>query len=116
MPVTELALLRQKAQDPSPSAKSTALEVQKTISEYSGHKVTYLRQIEDPEFFYLLGGWDSIDKHDGGQWSSEANQNLHASVKENFANSWMFHLDLDVSFPDSELRNSLCYENYRLTH
>ncbi|KAJ5189508.1 Dimeric alpha-beta barrel [Penicillium cf. griseofulvum] len=96
MPVTELALLRLKTQDPSPSAKSTALEAQKTLSEYSGHQVTYLRQIEDPESFYLLGGWESIEKHkEGGH--SEANQNLHAKVKENFDISWMFHLDLDPS-------------------
>ncbi|KGO72473.1 Dimeric alpha-beta barrel [Penicillium italicum] len=57
MPVTELALLRLKAKDPSSSTK-----------------------IEDPDSFYLLGGWESVEKHTGeGQWlSSEVNQNLLA--------------------------------------
>ncbi|KAJ5164418.1 Dimeric alpha-beta barrel [Penicillium coprophilum] len=98
MPVTELALLRLKAQALS-SANTTVLEAQKAVSEYSGHQVTYLRQIEDPESFYLLGGWESIEKHtSGGVWtSSEANQNLHAKVKDTLDASWMFHLDLDPS-------------------
>ncbi|KAJ5383622.1 Dimeric alpha-beta barrel [Penicillium concentricum] len=98
MPVTELALLRVKSQDSS-SAKTTALEAQKALTEYSGYQVTYLRQIEDSESFYLLGGWESIEKHmAGGQWtSSEANQNLHAKLKDSLDVSWMFHLDLDPS-------------------
>ncbi|KAJ5959399.1 uncharacterized protein N7479_006549 [Penicillium vulpinum] len=99
MPVTELALLRRKAQVPSSSAKSTLLEAQKLQTEYSGHQVTYLRQIEDPESFYLLGGWESVEKHTrGGQWiQSETNQNLLAKVKDSLDISWMFHLDLDPS-------------------
>ncbi|KAJ5478861.1 hypothetical protein N7530_004370 [Penicillium desertorum] len=80
MPVTELALLRLK-------------------SEYSGYPVTYLRQLEDPLSLYLLGGWESVEKHTGeGQWLSlEVNQNLLAKLKDNVDVSWMFHLDVDPS-------------------
>ncbi|KAJ5513270.1 Dimeric alpha-beta barrel [Penicillium fimorum] len=83
MPVTELALLRVKSEDSSSSTKSTALEAQKALTEYSGHQATYLHQIEGPESFYLLGRWESIEKHTaGGQWaSSVANQDLHAKLK-----------------------------------
>ncbi|CAI7570325.1 unnamed protein product [Penicillium glandicola] len=99
MPVTELALLRLKAQDPSSSTKSTLLEAQKAQTAYSGYQVTYIRQIEDPEFFYLLGGWESVEKHTGGgQWiSSEANQKLLAKLKDSLDVSWVFHLDVDPS-------------------
>lgn len=101
MPVTELALLRLKAQDAHPSTKSGLLEAQKKQTGYSDYQVTYLRQIEDPSFFYLLGGWESVEKHTGeGQWlSSEVNQNLLARLQSDLDVSWMFHLDLDVSFP-----------------
>jgi hypothetical protein len=100
MPVTELALLRLKVQDPPSSTKSTFLEAKKKQSEYSGYPVTYLRQLEDPLSLYLLGGWESVEKHTGeGQWLSlEVNQNLLAKLKDNVYVSWMFHLDVDVSY------------------
>ncbi|KAJ5773088.1 hypothetical protein N7457_007984 [Penicillium paradoxum] len=99
MAVTELALLRLKTQDPSPSTKSTLLQAQKLQSEYSGYQVTYLHQIEDPASFYLLGGWESIEKHTGGgQWtSSEANQKLLAQLKDSLDVSWVIHLGVDPS-------------------
>lgn len=99
MPVTELALLRLKAQDPSSSAKSTFIEAQEKQSTHSGYHVTYLRQIEDPSSVYLMGGWESVEKHTGeGQWLSfEINQALLAQLKDSLDVSWMFHLDLDVS-------------------
>ena len=100
MPVTELALLRLKARDPSPSTKSTLLEAQEKQTKHSGYHVTYLRQIEDPLSVYLLGGWESVEKHTGeGQWLSlEINQTLLKRLKDSLDVSWMFHLDLDVSF------------------
>lgn len=100
MPVTELALLRLRLQDPPSPTKSTFLEAKKKQSEYSGYPVTYLRQIEDPLSLYLLGGWESVEKHTGeGQWLSlEVNQNLLAKLKDNVDVCWMFHLDIDVSF------------------
>ncbi|OQD61831.1 hypothetical protein PENPOL_c015G01162 [Penicillium polonicum] len=99
MPVTELALLRLKAQDAHSSTKSGLLEAQKKQTGYSDYPVTYLRQIEDPLFFYLLGGWESVEKHTGeGQWlSSEVNQNLLARLQSDLDVSWMFHLDADPS-------------------
>ncbi|KAJ5796381.1 uncharacterized protein N7518_004921 [Penicillium psychrosexuale] len=99
MPVTELALLRLKAQDPSSSAKSTFIEAQEKQTTHSGYHVTYLRQIEDPSSVYLMGGWESVEKHTGeGQWLSlEINQTLLAQLKDSLDVSWMFHLDLDPS-------------------
>ncbi|KGO65405.1 hypothetical protein PEX1_090200 [Penicillium expansum] len=99
MPVTEIALLRFKAQNPSSSTKTSLLEAQKKQTGYSGHQVTYLSQIEDPSSFYLLGGWESVEKHTGeGQWlSSEVNQNLLAQLQSSLDVSWMFHLDVDPS-------------------
>lgn len=99
MPVTELALLRVKAQDAHSSTKSGLLEAQKKQTGYSEYQVTYLRQMEDPSFFYLLGGWESVEKHTGeGQWlSSEVNRNLLAQLQSDLDVSWMFHLDVDPS-------------------
>lgn len=99
MAVTELALLRLKTQDASSSTKSTLLQAQKLQTEYSGHQVTYLHQVEDPASFYLLGGWESVEKHTGGgQWiSSETNQKLLAEMKDSVDVDWVFHLDVDVS-------------------
>ncbi|KAJ5939982.1 hypothetical protein N7516_000150 [Penicillium verrucosum] len=99
MPVTELALLQLKAQDAHSSTKIGLLEAQKKQTGYSEYQVTYLRQIEDPSFFYLLGGWESVEKHTGeGQWlSSEVNQDLLARLQSDLDVSWMFHLDVDPS-------------------
>ncbi|KAJ6128702.1 hypothetical protein N7471_009919 [Penicillium samsonianum] len=99
MPVTELALLRLTTQDPWSSTKNTFLEAQKKQTEHSGYQVTYLRQIEDQQSVYLLGGWESVEKHTGeGQWLSlEVNQNLLAQLKGSVDVSWMFHLDIDPS-------------------
>ncbi|KGO41011.1 hypothetical protein PEXP_083740 [Penicillium expansum] len=80
MPVTEIALLRFKAQNPSSSTKTSLLEAQKKQTGYSGHQVTYLSQIEDPSSFYLL-----------------VNQNLLAQLQSSLDVSWMFHLDVDPS-------------------
>jgi hypothetical protein len=104
MAVTELALLRLRS-DPSPSTKSTLLQAQKQQTEYSGYQVTFLRQTQEPTSFYLLGGWESVEKHTGkGEWiSSDTNQKLLSQLKDDIDVKWMFHLDLEVSvdFPFS---------------
>lgn len=99
MAVTELALLRLKEDDPSSATKSTLLQAQKLQTEYSGYQVTYLHQVEAPVSFYLLGGWESVEKHTGGgQWtSSETNRRLLAELKGSLDVSWVLHLDVDVS-------------------
>jgi hypothetical protein len=97
MPVTEIALLRLNTEDLSTSTKTGLLGAQKAQAEYSNHQVYFLRQIEDPACVYLLGGWESIEKH-MNQWiPSETNQTLLQQLAGSLEVKWMFHLDVDVS-------------------
>jgi hypothetical protein len=98
MAVSEIAFIHLKSQDLSPSTKETLLEAQKAQTEYSKHQVRFLHQIEDPSFYYLLGGWESVEKHMHEWIPSETNQKLLERLGQDLDVSWMFHLDLDVSF------------------
>lgn len=97
MAVSEIALIRLKSHDLSPSTKATLLEAQKTQTEYSKHQVHFLHQIEDSSFYYLLGGWESVEKHTNDWIQSETNQKLLEQLGAHFDVCWMFHLDVDVS-------------------
>ncbi|KAJ6051133.1 uncharacterized protein N7446_005764 [Penicillium canescens] len=97
MPVTEIALLRLNTEDLSTSTKTGLLGAQQAQAEYSNHQVYFLRQIEDPACVYLLGGWESFEKH-MNQWiPSETNQTLLQQLAGSLEVKWMFHLDVDPS-------------------
>lgn len=96
MAVTEIALIQLKTHI-SPTTKANLLEAQKAQTEYSTHGVNFLHQIEDSSFYYLLGGWESVEKHTHGWIQSETNQKLLGQLGQDFDVCWMFHLDLDVS-------------------
>ncbi|KAJ5769932.1 uncharacterized protein N7511_001983 [Penicillium nucicola] len=97
MPVTEIALLRLKTEGLLPSTKAGLLEAQQAQSEQSNHKVHLLRQVEDAACIYLLGGWESIEKHMNDWIPSATNQRLLQQLQGDLEVKWMFHLDLDPS-------------------
>ncbi|KAJ5168586.1 uncharacterized protein N7482_004180 [Penicillium canariense] len=99
MPVTEVALLRLKEQEPSATVKSGLLDAAKEQSAWSKYSVHFLRQVEDPVFVYLLGGWDSVAEHLGDWITSEPNQRLLAQLKDDLDIEWVFHLDIHPSDP-----------------
>jgi heme-degrading monooxygenase HmoA len=96
MAITEIALLRLKSRGQSSSTKEALREAQKAQSEWSGYPVQFARQVEDSAYFYILGGWNSVEEHNG--WiKSETNQKLLAQLKDDIDVEWMFHLDIDAS-------------------
>lgn len=97
MAVTELALLRLKAPEPSAVTRKDLRAAQQGQSEYSGHPVKFLRSVEDQSDFFLIGGWESVDQHRGEWIISEMNQRLLGKLKDAVDVKWMFHLDIDVS-------------------
>ena len=97
MAITELALLRLKAPEPSAVTKKDLQAAQKGQSEYSDHLVQFLRSIEDQSDFFLIGGWESVDQHRGEWIISEMNQRLLGKLKDAVDVKWMFHLDSEVS-------------------
>lgn len=96
MAVTEVALIRLKT-DISPTTKANLRAAQNAQGEYSKHAVHFLHQIEDSSFYYILGGWESVEKHTHEWIQSEANQRLLGLLAQDFDVCWMFHLDIDVS-------------------
>lgn len=97
MAITEVALLRLKTQEASSSAKTLLRQAQKAQSEWSGYPVQFARQIEDSNYFYILGGWETIAEHNGEWIKSETNQKLLTELKDDVDVEWMFHVDIDVS-------------------
>ncbi|KAJ5611201.1 hypothetical protein N7510_007920 [Penicillium lagena] len=95
MAVTEIALLRFKSQAPSSAAKSGLRQAKEAQAEWSGYPVQFALQIEDPAFFYLLGGWKSVATHRGEWVPSEINQRLLGQLKDDIVVEWMFHLEID---------------------
>ncbi|KAJ5999651.1 hypothetical protein N7481_000060 [Penicillium waksmanii] len=99
MPVTEIALLHLKTPTPSDPLKAVFLEAQQEQSQYSGHRVNFLRSLDDQRDFFLLGGWESVALHCGEWVASEINQRLLAKLKDEVDIGYMFHLDVDPSTP-----------------
>jgi quinol monooxygenase YgiN len=96
MAVTELALLHLRS-DSSSTTNEALTEVQAAQAAYSGYPVTLLRQTEDPSFLYLLGGWESVARHN--EWiTSETNQKFLEQLKDDVEVEWMFHYDVNVGF------------------
>lgn len=98
MPVAEIALLHLKTPTPSTPLKEVLLEAQREQSQYSGHRVNFLRSLDDNRDFYLLGGWESVAVHNGDWIPSETNQRLLGKLKDEVDVGYMFHLDVDVSW------------------
>lgn len=104
MPITELVLLRLTTPTTplSPTTKATLHKAQKAQTAYSGHQVHFLRQIEDPCLFYVLGGWESVARHNEDWIPGETNQGLLEQLEGDVGVVWMFHIDVEV-------RLSLCW-------
>ncbi|KAJ5317006.1 hypothetical protein N7508_001514 [Penicillium antarcticum] len=93
MAVIEVALLHFKAEQ-DPSVTEALIQAQKAQEEHSKHKVRFLRQIEDPSCFYLMAGWESLERH--------STQSIHyqghlVQLADRIEVDWMFHLDADPS-------------------
>lgn len=97
MAITELAFLRLKTPEPSPTTKKDLQAAQQAQSEWSGYPVNFLRSVDDQQDFFLLGGWDSVAQHCGEWITSEINLRLLGKLKDDVDVNWMFHLDIDVS-------------------
>ncbi|KAJ5093752.1 hypothetical protein N7456_009613 [Penicillium angulare] len=97
MPVTELALLRLKTQDPSPAVKTSFRQAGQAQSDYSKYPARFFRQTEDSSFIYILGGWESTAVHAGEWITSETNQKYLGQLKDDVDIEWMFHLNIDPS-------------------
>lgn len=97
MPVTEIALLRLRAEEPSPITKTNLIQAQHAQSEFSKYPARFFRQIEDPQCFYITGGWESVAVHTGDWITSETNLANLGRLKDDVDVEWMFHLEMDVS-------------------
>ncbi|KAJ5671955.1 hypothetical protein N7507_001082 [Penicillium longicatenatum] len=95
MPVTEIALLRLRAEEPSSVSKTNLIQAQQAQTEFSKYPARFFRQVEDPQRFYITGGWESIAVHAGDWITSETNQKYLGQSKDDVDVEWMFHLDMD---------------------
>jgi len=99
MPVTEVALLHLKCKDPSALTKEGLKQAMEKQSRFSKHPVNILFQIQDPRYFYLIGGWESITVHCNEWIPSDTNQTILRMIKDEVDIEWVFHIDTDVRSP-----------------
>ena len=102
MPVTEIALLRMKRiplthfdaypWQEAPDTLLTAIAKQTTFSKYP---VMLLQCLKVHDHVYLVGGWDSIERHMNEWIPGLVNQELLKSLEEDVEVKYMFHLDCE---------------------
>ncbi|KAF7586652.1 hypothetical protein BBP40_008521 [Aspergillus hancockii] len=94
-PITELALFHIKPTTDISATRSALLSAAKSQAEYSRYPVYLFKQIEDPSYIYLLGGWSSISTHLDHWIPGPTNQALMASLGDKLDVEWMIHIDID---------------------
>ncbi|KAB8071400.1 hypothetical protein BDV29DRAFT_18345 [Aspergillus leporis] len=94
-PVTELALLHIKSTADVSATRSALLSAAKAQADYAKYPVHLFKQVEDPSYIYLLGGWSSIAAHLDDWIPGPTNQALMASLMDKLEVEWMIHIDID---------------------
>ena len=98
MPVTELALIRILPQDhPVNSSDIVSLFSASDAALYSYNQKSfiYFQQIEDPNYIYIFGDWESAEEHYTRYVPSEPNQQALKSLKDRVEVVWLQHLEVD---------------------
>ncbi|KAI9371586.1 hypothetical protein BJX61DRAFT_511020 [Aspergillus egyptiacus] len=100
MPVTELACLHLKTNEPLSSPINAAVipTLQAGLraqASYTNRAVHLLTQIEDPSYIYILGEWDSVEQHMQGWIPSATNQDIMGTLKDDVEVVWLQHVDFE---------------------
>ncbi|KAF3000186.1 hypothetical protein E8E13_006416 [Curvularia kusanoi] len=95
MPITEIALLHLSsgATIDDASLRSKLTHAKTVMQNYTGRSFSYLQQVEDPTYIYIIGEWDSLDQHMNEFIPGADNQALLESLKDLLSVDWLLHID-----------------------
>ncbi|KAF2632036.1 hypothetical protein BU25DRAFT_138079 [Macroventuria anomochaeta] len=106
MTITEIALLHLSPYVTIDDAdlRSKLAHAKTVMQNYTGRTFYYLQQVEDPTYIYILGEWESLDRHMNDFIPSTDNLALLESLKNLLSVDWLLHINVphaDLPLPEA---------------
>ncbi|KAI1615574.1 hypothetical protein EDD36DRAFT_433133 [Exophiala viscosa] len=97
MAIIELAHISLKnGQKATDSQLTTNLkEVKRVIEEYSKLQTLFYEQIDDPSVLFVVGGWESKERHQDGFTGSPEQNKILSLVENQMDIDWMHYVDVE---------------------
>ncbi|EXJ93400.1 hypothetical protein A1O1_01792 [Capronia coronata CBS 617.96] len=77
--------------------KKNTKEVKRVIEEYSHLPTLFYTQIDEPSTMFVVGAWESTDKHQNGFNGSLQQDQILQLIKDQMEIDWMYYMDVDQS-------------------
>ncbi|KAL6249627.1 hypothetical protein RBB50_003480 [Rhinocladiella similis] len=80
-----------------PMLKKNLKEVKRVIEEYSKLITLFYTQVDDPTSMFVIGAWETKDKHQHGFNGSPQQGEILELVKDQMDIDWMHYMDIEQS-------------------
>ena len=80
-----------------PQLKKNLKEVKRVIEEYSKLQTLFYTQIDDPSTMFVIGAWESKEKHQHGFDGSPQQGQILELIKDQMGIDWMHYIDVEQS-------------------
>ena len=99
MAIIELAYcqLKNGVTASDPELKKNLKEVKRVIEEYSKLQTLFFSQVDDPTVVFVIGAWESKDKHQHGFDGSPQQAEIINLIKDQLGIEWMHYMDVEQS-------------------
>ncbi len=93
MTITEVTLIHllSNISITDPVLCSKLAHAKSIMQKYAGRTFYYLQQVEDPTYIYIIGKWESLDRHLNDFIPSADNQTLLESLRDLINVEWLLH-------------------------
>lgn len=78
-----------------PQLKKNLKEVKRVIEEYSKLQTLFYTQIDDPSVMFVIGAWESKDKHQHGFTGSPEQNQILDLIKDQMSIDWMHYMNVE---------------------
>ncbi|EXJ91878.1 hypothetical protein A1O3_00428 [Capronia epimyces CBS 606.96] len=75
--------------------KNNTKEVKRVIEEYSSLPTLFYTQIDEPSIMFVIGAWESKDKHQYGFNGSPQQDKILELIQDQMGIDWMHYMDVD---------------------
>lgn len=80
-----------------PDLQSNLKQVKRVIEEYSQLQTLFYTQLDDPSTMFVIGAWESKDKHQHGFDGSPQQKQILGLIKDQMGIDWMHYMDVEQS-------------------
>jgi hypothetical protein len=77
--------------------KKNLKEVKRVIEEYSKLTTLFYTQVDDPTVMFVIGAWESQEKHQHGFDGSPQQGEILKLIKDQMGIDWMHYMDVEQS-------------------